>query len=66
LYPHFLNTLSVSLKANCNLTENTFITISGLTGALTNATELSILETQDMGNQVSFAVCFTFPAGDLS
>ena len=59
LYPQFLNTLSVSLKTNCNLTANTVITISGLTGTLTNATELAILETQDMGYQVISAECFS-------
>ena len=56
LYPQFHNTLSVSIKSNCNLTANSVITISGLMGALTNTTQLAIIETQDMGFQVNDAM----------
>ena len=47
-YPNFTNTLSVSLKMNCNLTKNSVITISGLTNTLTSETQINVLETQDM------------------
>ena len=52
-YPNFLNTLSVSLKLNCNLEPKSVITISGLTGSQTRASTISVIETQEMGYKKS-------------
>jgi hypothetical protein len=51
-YPNFTNTISVSLKANCNMTKNTSITILGLTGTQTDSAQIMLLETQDMGEKL--------------
>jgi hypothetical protein len=48
-YPNFTNTLSVSLKMNCNLTKTSVITISGLTKTLTREGQIRVLETQNIG-----------------
>jgi len=48
-YPNFTNSLSVSLKMNCNLTKNTLITISGLTRTQTRSASIVVRETQDWG-----------------
>ena len=52
-YPNFLNTLSVSLKLNCNLEPKSVITISGLTGSQTRASTISVIETQEIGYKKS-------------